>query len=57
MLEPYLDRWAVEAYPGGLDIWSGTWRSEDGRHIRVLVAHSATELAGKLAIADEEIGR
>jgi hypothetical protein len=55
LLAPYTCRWQIDAHPGGLDIWTATWRSADGRHIRCLIARSAVELAGKLATADQEI--
>ncbi len=57
LLAPFIPRWQIEAHPAGLDIWSATWRSEDGHHIRVLIAHSAAELAGKLDAADQEVGQ
>jgi hypothetical protein len=47
--------WQVDAYPGGLDIWSATWRSGDGKHIRCLIARTAEGLAAKLADADPEV--
>jgi hypothetical protein len=55
LLAPYARRWQIDAHPAGLDIWSAIWRSEDGRHIRVLIARTPTELASKLEAADEEL--
>jgi hypothetical protein len=55
LLAPYTRRWQIDAHPAGLDIWSATWRSDDRRHIRVLVARSAQELAAKLEAAAEEL--
>ena len=43
--------WELEAFPGGLPVYSATHRTQDGRHIRVLVAHTPAELAAKLETA------
>jgi hypothetical protein len=56
VLKPYLGRWQIDVNPGGLAIWSATWRSDDGRQTRVIIAYSAAELADKLYVADEEVG-
>ena len=53
LLTPYTRRWQIDAHPAGLDIWSALWRSDDGRHIRVLIARTPMELASKLEAADE----
>jgi hypothetical protein len=56
LLEGYeCSGWQIDARPAGLDIWSAMHRSEDGRHIRYIVAHSPGQLAARLAIADEEL--
>jgi hypothetical protein len=52
LLNPYLGRWKIGAYPGGLPVWTAEHCSPDGRHIRYIVAHSAEELADKLETAE-----
>jgi hypothetical protein len=47
--------WQIDAWPAGLDIWSAMHRSEDGRHIRYIVAHSPGQLAARLAVAGDEL--
>jgi hypothetical protein len=44
------DRWQIEQ--PALGIWSATHRSEDGRHIRCIVARTAAELADMLETAE-----
>jgi hypothetical protein len=56
LLQPYRGQWDIERYPGGLLVWSAVRRSADGHHVHALVAHSAEELAGKLAVTDEVDG-
>ncbi len=34
-------------------VWSAVRRSEDGHHIRCIVAHAASELAAKLEAAEK----
>ena len=48
----FSERWEITAYPGGLGVWSAEHRSEDGRHIRYIVAPTAAELASKLQAAE-----
>jgi hypothetical protein len=45
--------WQITIRPGGLDVITALWRSQDGRSQRYVVAHSAPELAERL----QEIGR
>jgi hypothetical protein len=52
LLRPYLEHWTITAHPGGVPVWTAEHVSADGRAIRYLVAHSARELAGKLATAE-----
>ncbi len=52
VLAPYARRWKIDAYPGGLPVWTAEHRSPDGRHIRYIVAHSPGELAAKLEAAE-----
>jgi hypothetical protein len=40
--------WQVEIRPGGLDVITALWRSEDGRGEWYVVAHSSAELAERL---------
>ncbi len=47
----YGSRWLIRL-EHSLGVWSAEHRSADGRHIRVIVAHSAAELAGKLETAE-----
>lgn len=49
-LAPFRDEWQIER--PALDVWSAVRKSPDGRHIRVIIAHAGTELAGKLEIAE-----
>jgi hypothetical protein len=42
--------WAIE-HETDLDVWTAVHRSPDSRHIRVIVAHTAAELAAKLETA------
>lgn len=44
------ERWQI--VQPALGVWSVTHRSEDGRHIRCIVARTAAELAGKLETAE-----
>ena len=48
-LAPFRDQWQIER--PALDVWSAVRKSPDGRHIRVIIAMSAAELAGKLEAA------
>jgi hypothetical protein len=40
----------------GLGLWSAEYRPVDGRSIHYVVAHTGEEVAGGLAVADEETG-
>jgi hypothetical protein len=53
-LAPFSERWAIAARPAGLPVWTAEQVSEDGRHIRYIVAPTAAELAGKLQAAELE---
>jgi len=44
------DRWLIQLED--LGVWSAVRRSQDGKHIRCIVARTAGELAGKLETAD-----
>ena len=46
----YGDRWQIELED--LGVWSAVRKSEDGRHIRCLVARTAAELLAKLETAE-----
>ncbi len=46
------DRWQIEL-DHQLGVWSAVRRSEDGRHIRVLIGRTADELLGKLTTAEQ----
>ena len=46
----YGDRWQIELED--LGVWSAVRKSEDGRHIRCLVARTAAELMAKLETAE-----
>ncbi len=48
----FSERWEITAYPGGLNVWTAEHRSEDGCHIRYIVALNAAELAEKLQAAE-----
>ncbi len=48
----FSERWEIIAHPGGLGVWSAEQRSEDGCHIRYIVAPTAAELAEKLQAAE-----
>ncbi len=41
--------WTIRAHPLGLGLWTAEHRSEDGRSIHYIVAHTGQELAGKLS--------
>ena len=41
--------WRIDAHPLGLGLWSAEYRSEDGRSVHYIVAHSGTELEDKLS--------
>jgi hypothetical protein len=45
----YGDRWDIQLE--GLGVWSAVHKSEDGRHIRCLVARTPAELMAKLETA------
>jgi hypothetical protein len=51
-LVPYVGRWAINVFPGGLPVWTAEHHPPDGRHIRYVAAHSAEELAAKLETAE-----
>ena len=44
------DRWDIQLED--LGVWSAVHRSEDGRHIRCLVARTPAELLAKLEVAE-----
>jgi hypothetical protein len=44
------DRWDIQLED--LGVWSAVRKSEDGRHIRCLVARTPAELLAKLATAE-----
>lgn len=52
LLAPFEGRWQIDRHPAGLLVFTATYRSQDGRHIRSIVAHSEAELASKLATAE-----
>jgi hypothetical protein len=53
-LAPFSERWSIAARPAGLNVWTADQTSEDGRHIRYIVAPTAAELAAKLQAAELE---
>ncbi len=52
-LAPFRERWSIAVRPACLRVWTAEHRSDDGRHIRYLVAPSAAELAEKPRAAEE----
>jgi hypothetical protein len=42
--------WQFDMHPGGLQVWTASWRSEDGRHERYIVASSDYELLARLRV-------
>lgn len=46
--------WQVSIRPGGLDICTAFWCSQDGRARRYVVARSSTELIARLRAISEE---
>jgi hypothetical protein len=51
LVRRYGERWHITCDPPYIT-WEAERRSADGRHRRFLAAHSADELAGKLAAAE-----
>jgi hypothetical protein len=51
-LAPFAERWAIAARPAGLHVWTADQTSDDGRHIRYIVAPTPGELAVKLENAE-----
>lgn len=47
----YGTRWLIQL-DEVLHVWSAVFRSADGRHTRVLIARTASELLAKLGAAD-----
>ncbi len=48
----YGERWKI-ALESSHGVWSAECRSADGRSIRVIIAHSAAEMIGKLAAIED----
>lgn len=42
--------WQFGMHPGGLQIWTASWRSEDGRHEHYIVASNDYELLARLRV-------
>jgi hypothetical protein len=47
--------WTVAVHPLGLGLWTAEHRSDDGRSVHYVVCHTGDELAGRLAIVDQDV--